>query len=319
MKQITLFTLCIFSFFGLSAQTSNIVIFCEGGERFYLMINAQRQNNEPQTNVKVQGLMPGAYKAKLVFENTGVAIPDLDKTLYTEAGMEYTYNVKKKDAEYVMRILSQVPLAQALPPAPTTYVVTYGAPPPTAVVVAPAGGVVQQTTTTTTTTTGGATGAGVNMGMNVDGVGMNMNINISDPTMMGTGTSTTYSQTTTTTTGGAIPPPQQTVVYVPGYSGPIGCPMPMAPGDFMNAKNSIQSKDFESTKLDIAKQIVGSNCLTAQQVKEVVQLFDFESSKLDFAKFAYGHTYDRSNYYVVNDAFDFESSVTELVNFTGGH
>ena len=108
------------------------------------------------------------------------------------------------------------------------------------------------------------------------------------------------------------------VVYVPGYAGPVGCPMPMAPGDFNSAKGTIDSKSFESSKYEIAQQIVGSNCLTADQVKEVMQLFDFEQTKLDFAKFAYTRTYDKGNYFKVNDAFDFESSISDLNDYIKG-
>jgi hypothetical protein len=45
-------------------------------------------------------------------------------------------------------------------------------------------------------------------------------------------------------------------------------------------------------------------------------LFDFESTRLTFAKFAYKYTFDKGNYYKVNDAFQFESSIEELNQFT---
>ncbi len=111
---------------------------------------------------------------------------------------------------------------------------------------------------------------------------------------------------------------QNTTVYVPGYSGPTGCPMPMNNGDFQAAKGTISSKTFESTKLEISKQVLGSNCMTAEQVTEVTRLFEFESSKLEFAKFAYTHTYDKGNYFKVNNAFEFESSITDLQNYIKG-
>ncbi len=106
--------------------------------------------------------------------------------------------------------------------------------------------------------------------------------------------------------------------YVPGYNGPYGCPMPMNSNDFNTAKESIKSKSFESTKLEIAKQITDANCFTAQQIKEMVQLFDFESTKLEYAKYAFSHCYDKNNYYKVNDAFTFEASMTELSSYVKG-
>ncbi len=106
--------------------------------------------------------------------------------------------------------------------------------------------------------------------------------------------------------------------YVPGYNGPYGCPMPMNGNDFNTAKESIRSKTFESTKLEIAKQITDANCFTAQQIKELVKVFEFEATKLEFAKYAFPHCYDKNNYYKVNDAFDFEASMTDLSNFVKG-
>jgi hypothetical protein len=46
-------------------------------------------------------------------------------------------------------------------------------------------------------------------------------------------------------------------------------------------------------------------------------LFDFEQSRLNYAKYAYGYTYDKGNYFNVNDAFDFETSIQELNNHIG--
>jgi len=86
----------------------------------------------------------------------------------------------------------------------------------------------------------------------------------------------------------------------------------MSPIDFSNVKNSISSKAFEDSKYTIAKQVLNSNCLLTNQVKEIMLLFSFEETRLDFAKFAYGRTYDIGNYYQLNDAFTFESTIDEL-------
>lgn len=128
--------------------------------------------------------------------------------------------------------------------------------------------------------------------------------------------SMTTTSTTITSTGGApvpvhTPPPS----YLPGYTGPIGCPIPMSQSEFQNVKRSISSKSFEDSKNTIARQVIGSNCLLTSQVKEIMMLFDFETTKLDFAKFAYGYTYDIGNYYQLNDAFDFESSIDDLNSY----
>ncbi|MBN2682518.1 MAG: DUF4476 domain-containing protein [Bacteroidales bacterium] len=99
------------------------------------------------------------------------------------------------------------------------------------------------------------------------------------------------------------------------YTGPKGCICPMDEKTFVNTVNIIKSKDFEDTKLKIAKQISSSNCLLVEQVMIIMKLFDFEDNRLDFAKFAYKYVFDRGNYFKINELFDFESSTDELINF----
>lgn len=150
----------------------------------------------------------------------------------------------------------------------------------------------------------------VDVDMNMGGFGVDMNVNVNETY------TETYTTTTTTTTTTGVAQPQHYVM--PGYSGPIGCPWPMDEGQFANAQRSVSSKDFEDSKLTVARQITGANCLTVDQVRRIMTLFDFEESKLDYAKFAYNKTYDIGNYYMLNDAFDFESSIDELNAFING-
>lgn len=324
MKNIfTLATTLIIAFNAL-AQNSTAVLFTENGERFQIVLNGVIQNSVPATNVKLTDLIAPNYKMKILFEDKNLG--ELDRNLYLEAYAENTFNIKRKsNGEWVVRILSITPLAQ-LPPTPQNVpnqnVVIYHPNPYTA----PA----TTTTTTTTTYSDPLMDENVNINLGINGLGLNMNIN---GTGMGTTTSqttTTYTTTTSTPAPVYIPPPVYTTppttttvivqdpnpVYVmPGYNGPTGCQYPMNPQDFAAIKSSIMSKSFESTKLEIAKQVLGQRCLTSGQVKEILSVFDFESTKLDFAKFAYGRTFDIGNYYMVNDAFSFESSIGDLNNY----
>ena len=154
----------------------------------------------------------------------------------------------------------------------------------------------------------------MNMNVGLTGPGVTMNVNVTGPTI-------TTTTTTTTTTTLNDPKPryvaadreeEPTVYHMPGYSGPIGCDWPMSPGEFDQAKSSIDGKSFEDSKLTVAMQVAQGHCFTVEQVKRVMGAFSFEQTKLDFAKFAYDHTFDIGNYYKVNDAFTFESSMDEL-------
>ena len=152
----------------------------------------------------------------------------------------------------------------------------------------------------------------INIDVNMGGMGVDMNVNMND-TYTETHSTTT---TTTTTTGGGSAAPDHYVMQ--GYNGAIGCPWPMSDSQFADALRSVSSKSFDDEKATVAKQITGSNCVTAEQAKTMMMQLDFESAKLDYAKFAYDKTFDIGNYYKLNDAFDFSSSVDELNEYING-
>jgi hypothetical protein len=296
------FAMSVLAFTSLQAQTSNLIVFSENGERFNLILNGIRQNADYQTNVRITDLVPTQYKIRLLFEDAN--IPNLDKNIMFDQPSEITFVVKQtKKGKYVMRMMSQVPIAQAPPAPPTQNIITY-------TTVAPSPSVtVTETTTTTTSGSVGVPGESVSMGVSIgqNGANFNMNVNVNDQmgaeTISTTTTSTTYSSTTTEP------------VQVVEVSGP--CAAPMYDAEFADAKGSIARKDFEDTKLSIAKQITSANCLLSSQVYEIMMLFEFEDSKLEFATFAYGYTFDPEKYYMVHDAFEFETTVEDLNSTLG--
>jgi hypothetical protein len=330
MKNLYTFIVLLIITSNAFSQNSNAVLFTENGERFQVVLNGVIQNTAPSTNVKLTDLIAPNYKMKILFEDKSLG--EIDKNLFLEAYAENTFNIKRKsNGEWVVRILSITPLAQ-LPPAPQNIpnqnVVVYHANPyPTGTT----------TTTTTTTYNDPLYDDNVNINLGINGIGFNMNVNGGGTATTTSQTTTTYTTTTTTTPPPAYipptvyntpPPPTTTTVIVqepapvyvmPGYNGPTGCAYPMNPQEFAGIKASIVSKSFESTKLEIAKQVLGQRCMTSGQVTEIMSCFDFESTKLDFAKFAYGRTFDLGNYYMVNDAFTFESSINDLNRYINSY
>jgi hypothetical protein len=343
-------TLLILVFFGLNAHSQcNAVFFSDGGEKFYVILNGLKYNEQAQTNVKVENLQPQAYAAKIIFENTMLGV--VDDKVWLEAGKERTYQIRRKKIRdngverevYVMKWMSETFITSTVqatsgyypPPVQTetqpVVQVVNPTPPPVNTINPGINGTTSQTTTTTTTTYGSTVAPST--GINVNLPGCNVNMNLNDPFYYPSA-NTTVQQTQTTTTYNTppiqpvqpvqplqpLPPPVNNPVYVmPGYNGPIGCPWPANSSDFQSMKRSISSKTFEDTKLQVAKQILNSNCLTTNQVKEIMDVFTFEDSKLNFAKYAYAYTYDIGNYYKVNDAFTFSSSIDELNSFISGH
>lgn len=296
MKRILLTAMALLAFVvTLQAQNSNAVFFTQNGERFYVVLNGLRMNDQPATNVKVTDLNQPGYKLKVIFENTDLG--EMDKNLYlNEPGNETVFVIKKnKKGDWKLGYQSSVPIAQA-PPAPATQsVIVFGAPAPPPVQTTTGGTVVVEETVTTTTTTGGggSTGDNVSMSVGINGFGMDVNVNTSEGGMNTNSSMTTTTTTTTTTTGNVGMVEEVYVEEVAPCSG-------MEPGEFSSACSSIRAKSFSDSKMTLAKQIVRGHCVNSAQVRDMLNLFDFEDDKLEFAKFAYDYTADQNQYYKVN-------------------
>jgi hypothetical protein len=298
---------------GLRAQTSDIVVFSDEGDKFTLVIDGDVKNEVPATRVVAKGIKNETPLLIVNFEDK--QIPTLKQNGWMEPGQEYTLRIttNKKGAK-VLRMQGQAPLgtASAEPaskPAPGQFTEDAAAPASTREVIATDGPTTKSTTTITTTE--GVPDGNVKMSVGVNGTGLNVAVNDGmGGTSTTTTTTTTYTSTTTTGTAAPAPAPVEEDPAVAG-----GCRQAMSAIDFEDAKESVESKGFDETKLTTAKQIAGSNCLSTSQVKSIMGLFGFEDSKLDFAKFAYDHVMDRNNYYKVNDAFGFSSSVDELNSY----
>jgi hypothetical protein len=348
MKKMILFISMIsaFALQGVFAQYSQLTVFHQNGERFWVIINGVKQNAQPQANVFISELKDDFVRVKIIFEDEKVK--DIDRNIQLkDVDGNFThskYIIKPEKKKTAMRFHSYeviVPPAAQVEVPVTKTVET----PVTKPVEAPVE--TKPTTTTTTTTTHTTTvkptetisvGAYVTDPETGKPIGMDVSITVpvteegevgfqtttkTPDGQFSTQTQTTTTQTTVThqqhTTKPQItedpvktPAEKPNVYQMPGYNGKIGCPWPMAAQDFASAKGSVSSKSFEDSKLTVAKQIASANCLLCDQVKEIMGLFSFEDTKLEFAKFAYDYVYDLNNYYKLNDVFTFSSSIEEL-------
>ncbi len=331
MKKISLLFIAIMALaMSASAQLkSNLVFFAEEGEKFFVIMDGIRQNDVAQTNVRITDVMGTFAKFKVVFEDE--TLGEINDTKNWNEGTETSYNIREKktgaanslkkagdwaakdlgakddtvayvpvEEKYVIKWFKEIPIAQAAPVvANDPTVVVYHTQP-------------NQTTTTVITQGDPGYSENVSVNMSVGGSGTNGSV--------GMDIRYTETQTSQTTVIGE----QQTVIHedhymMPGYSGPIGCPWPMSDGDFQSAKSSVASKTWDESRLTMAEQILSSNCMTSAQVRDMMNTFEWEETKLDFAKFAYGHTYDKGNFYKVNDAFEWEQSITDLNTYMQSH
>lgn len=104
-------------------------------------------------------------------------------------------------------------------------------------------------------------------------------------------------------------PVNQYSYYTPG----------MNPHTFNMLRNTIAATSFDSSKLNIAKQAIADNNVTSEQVYQLMMMLSFESNRLSLAQFAYPHTVDKGNYFIVHNAFNFNSSSNRLNTYIAQH
>lgn len=295
MKQI--FTLCLCAFFGLISKAQpygHLTIFSEDGDPFTLILNGETINDTPMTNLRVEELTQPYYNARIIFSDA--TKNELTKTInITDVDNVYrdvTYKIRRdKNSAKKMKLsyFSDTDVRPDFIPPSNVKVIHYGQPQPQ---------VVTQTTTTTVNS------PGISTGMSVQGMGVGINVSINEPVL-------TQTTTTTTTSSASVED------FGDDRRG-CGRNRCMNSSDFSSALNSLNKQNFEDSKLKMAKQIAGSNCLSADQVKSICREFKFEESKLDFAKFAFTRCTEQNSYFKVNDVFTYSSSVDELTEFVSG-
>ncbi len=82
-------SLILISSYKLAICQSNLEFYTETGEKFYVVVNGIKQNDEPQYNVQVNNLIKTDYNFIIIFEDT------------TIANIIQTIRVKDKDGRYL--------------------------------------------------------------------------------------------------------------------------------------------------------------------------------------------------------------------------
>ena len=295
MKRILIcFLLCAPALlFAQSHKTGNLTIFSEDGDKFYLLLNGEKQNSTPQANLRVEDLSQPFYNAKIIFADSTLA-PVSKNNLMIEGVdnvmMDVVYKIKKdKTGKSKLNYFSSVEAKNNYIPPAGVYVYHYGQP-----------AMVQVSNGTTLTTTTTTYGDGVSASMNVNGMGVSMNVSVSEPVM----------QTTTTTVTTSESNSNLDNTRNNGCNG-----FPMSPSNFNAAVKTIEGSSFDETRLSTAKTIASKNCLSTDQVVTICKLLSFEENRLEFAKHAYRYTTDKNNYFKVGEVFSFSSNKEELNKF----
>ncbi len=311
MKTIQLFTafFCsLLSLICLGQASSNLEVFSENGDPFFLVINGVPQNDQAMANVRAEGLTGEFHKILVRFSDASLGTATQNFAL--EPGMEQrAIVVLKKKGGFAIRPFGEpTALREVAPSAPSRSEVIVDAPVEhVSTRVTPSTEITQSAQPTR------STGERVNieMGAGEQRIGINIDItHDSDFDMTGSTTTKATQEIDYSTEMTPAPPAAKEKVAV-------AC-TPMASQSFAGAKKSISSKSFADDKMTTARQVLKSNCLSSSQIVEVIELFSFEDDKLSFAKAAYDRCSDPENYWKVNDAFTFSDSIEQLDEYLQG-
>lgn len=283
MKAISILIVTLFTSIMCLAQNENNIIFrSENGERFWVHIGQYEINSTAENNMRITQIFDRSVVIRIIFEN--INYQDITKTItFDKENIEKFFTIKRtRQGRMVAKLFSESTIGCV------HYKKTFHPYP-----LSPS--------QTNESENQNQSNQQNNSNSNINNNNINININIGNEN-----TNTNQPDT-----------PQPDHYILEGYSGEMGCPWPMSPRNFSDVKSSITSKTFDSSKIQLAKQIIDGNCFLAYQVKELVQLMDFENSRLEIAKYAYSRTFNQGQYFKVNDAFSFESSIDDLVKYIG--
>ena len=131
-------------------QSGNLTVFSEDGDKFYLILNGEQQNDEPQSNMRVEDLPQPYYSARIIFEDKSLATITKNNLMIIDADekfMDVTYKIKKdKTKKPKLNFYSMIPVKDNFMPPSGMYVHQFGQPRQQQ----GSGGYGQTTTTTTT-------------------------------------------------------------------------------------------------------------------------------------------------------------------------
>lgn len=324
------------------SQHSIFTIFSDAGEKFTLYVDGQKINNSPETRVSDIKYKNEMSNIKVVLEDDksttikkNIALKDVDGNY-----QKFVFIIKNKKGKYKIKVNSfqtYTPTEETSNSELSGYEETYTEDKSSSESESPEN--VSMTITTSGEPENGNNGNAnismninanenddvnsANISMNISEDGENASINISATSdennqtgnvninMNVSGAQTTTTRTESTTyTSHSSGTPQKANLSSSNNIG--GCSSPVSASEFSEIKESIQSNDFEDTKLTVAKDIAKNKCLSSQQVHDIMKLFTFEDNRISFAAFAYDYVYDKDNYYKTYKAFEYESSVDDL-------
>lgn len=332
MKFFYLFGATLLSTF-LNAQ-SNLSVFNNSGQPFYVVLNGIRQNSKPETNVQVSQIKNGSYAVKVIFADGKT--PDIDKNFMIDAPYDITTRIVFKKGKGKLQLMGMEPthgvIQEAVVYRPNDAAnysdavvnmnVNVSETTPASVQTSNSTNSNTTTTTTTTTTNGTIPDENVNLNMNLSVGGVNLYLNANangsglgtSATVTETTTSTISTSSTTTTSSNSVSTNTGMNQTTNNMSNQVNANIQMngnsqlQPVDHstrvnctktMNRleafKTELQDQSFEEDRLEALKLAMKTTCLTTAQAEQLLDLFTFDENRLEVAKYLADRLTDRDN------------------------
>lgn len=330
--------------FGTFGQTSNLIVFNNSGQQFFVILNGIKQNSLPKTNVKIEGLAPAAYKVKIIFADGRTG--DIDKSVFLDSAMEYSAQiVLKKGKKGKLRLFDMVALNTS-PYGDGAETITYR---PTDNSVysdqqnSSVQGNVQINQNGTTHTHADGTvhdqnhkpiqQSTTNANPSMNGTHTHVDGTVHDhnhkPVKNPTTNTNPAMNGTHTHADGTVHDHNHNVVNPPvatPSSGLIGQATVNVDGSLTCSSalpsidhiiEGIKAATYSSDQVNFVQNALKTSCINSDQAYRIVNTFTFDGDKIKIAKFCFDHMTDKSNASKLLSLFQFSSSKDELKKYVG--
>ncbi len=330
-----LFSLCFFSLCSISWTQSNLSVFNNNGQQFYVILNGIRQNSIAQTNVQISQIKNGNYAIKIIFADGKT--PDIDKNLMIDAPYDITSRVIFKKGKGKLQFMGAVPtqgqLQEAVLYRPNDAAIYSDAinqninsgnnqldihiEDNSASVVNSTNTNVQTTISSSSTTTNQTIpDENLNLNMNVSLGGVNLNIN-TNASATGMESNTTFNQTTisnstintSTNTASNTINSNTNINNLTVSHQRINCVQTFYRRDAFIKE--LEDLSFEDDRIEALKLEMKSTCLQSKEAEDLLDMFSFDENKLEIAKYLSDRLLDYQNAGSLAKKLTFDSNKME--------
>lgn len=297
----TFFVASVFS------QGNDIVVFTMESEPFYVVLNGVRQNEHPETNVRIENVNGEFHRLRIIFDNADYAPVDQSINFFekdSEVKVEMIFRKNRFRARFLGEAKKEKNEAQVAVNYATeegssnSPVQTKSAEPNRSSSSVKVGGNSTESKQSSSQTS-------VKIEVSESGIKKEININNKE---LDENWETTVQQTAKETEV------EENYTYLPNGS---MCQRPsLSQKDYLNFRYAIEEENMFNREKFIV-QFFSENCMTAAQVAGIVQMEYSTVKPYEVAKSGYRHTWDTENYDVVISSLKSENDRKKLINFLG--